>query len=353
MNVANFVQGLAGLMWIALIGAIVFVAYSASRRRSTRGAISLVIGIAIAAGLLSTAAAGLVFIQPEERGVVISALPGSGGVRPTALAPGLNWIVPFFENVVIYPISRQTYTMSGTVSEGQVLGDDSIRARTNDGQEVLIEASVIYAVDVNKVVQVHIAWQNRYQDELVRPLARGIVRDVASQFGVEQIVSTQRGELESEVTRLLNSKLEDNGLSLVDFVLRDIHFTEEYAAAVEQKQIAEQEALRAAFVVQQKEQEAEQARASAKGQADAEVIRAEGDAKAIVIRAQANAEALQLVAEVLSENPDLIQYTYVQNLSDNVQVMLVPANSPYLFNLGQLTTIPTPTPAPTEAPSSP
>lgn len=31
----------------------------------------------------------------------------------------------------------------------------------------------------------------------------------------------------------------------------------------------------------------------------------------------------------------MLQYTYVQNLSDNVKIMLVPANSPYLFPLPQ------------------
>ena len=65
---------------------------------------------------------------------------------------------------------------------------------------------------------------------------------------------------------------------LVDFVLRDIHFSEEYAVAVEQKQIAEQQAQQAKFVVESKKQEAEQARQVAQGQADAAVIAAQGQA---------------------------------------------------------------------------
>ncbi len=50
-----------------------------------------------------------------------------------------------------------------------------------------------------------------------------------------------------------------------DFVLRNIAFSPEYAASVEQKQIAEQLAQQAAFVVQQRKQEAEQARKTARG----------------------------------------------------------------------------------------
>ncbi len=102
--------------------------------------------------VLTTLSAGLVFIQPEERGVVISAVAPEG-YREQALQPGLNWILPFLENVIGYPISRQTYTMSIAPSEGAVSGDDSIAARTSDGQEVSIDASVIFSVDPEKVVQ--------------------------------------------------------------------------------------------------------------------------------------------------------------------------------------------------------
>lgn len=67
-------------------------------------------------------------------------------------------------------------------------------------------------------------------------------------------------------------------------MLRNIAFSPEYAASVEQKQIAEQLAQQAAFVDQQREQEAEQARATARGQRDAAIIFAEDDAEAGVIR---------------------------------------------------------------------
>ena len=146
--------------------------------------------------VLSTVSAGLVFIQPEERGVVISALQPTG-YRVEPLQPGLRWIIPFFESVVIYPISRQTYTMSIAPNEGQVQGDDSIAARTADGQEIFVDASVIYSIDPTKVVQLHIDWQDRYTDELVRPLARGVIRDVVSQYKVEEVVSSKPGRDEA------------------------------------------------------------------------------------------------------------------------------------------------------------
>ncbi len=73
----------------------------------------MIVGTVIVAVLLTTGASSAVFIDPEQRGVVVSALT-PGGYRPEVLTPGLHWIVPFAERVQLYAVSRQTYTMSST-----------------------------------------------------------------------------------------------------------------------------------------------------------------------------------------------------------------------------------------------
>jgi regulator of protease activity HflC (stomatin/prohibitin superfamily) len=332
MNIAVFVKGFATIFWVIVVGAVVFMVVQASRGRTVKRG-GVIIGVLVAVAiLLGTISAGLVFINPQERGVVISALSPSG-YRQQALNPGIHWIVPFAESVVVYPISRQTYTMSIASYEGDIQGDDSIAARTADGQEIFVDASVIYAVNPENVVQVHIEWQDRYGDELVRPQSRGIIRDAVSQFGVEEVYSSKRLDLIQMVTEAMTQKLADNGLILVDFVLRNITFSPEYAASVEQKQIAEQQAQQAKFIVEQRKQEAEQARQVAQGTADAAVIRAKGDAEARIIAAEAEAKALDLLAQALKDKPELLTYQYINKLSPNVSVMFLPSDSPFLFPL--------------------
>ncbi len=182
MNIANLFQGFATLMWFVFFGVLVLVLVRASRNRPIKNASVTLLSVLALAILLTVVSAGLVFIEPQERGVVISALSPTG-YREQALEPGLRWIIPFAERVVRYPISRQTYTMSIAAQEGQIYGDDSITARTADGQEVFIDASVIFEIDPAKVVEVHIRWQDRYANELVRALTRGIIRDAVSQYG--------------------------------------------------------------------------------------------------------------------------------------------------------------------------
>lgn len=357
MDVGIVLRSLSAFLWIAVIGLIVLAVVRATRGRYTKSMSIAILALAIFAVLLTTTAAGLVFIQPEERGVVISAVAPKG-YREEPLQPGLSWIVPFLEKVERYPISKMTYTMSIAPLEGEVQGDDSVTARTSDGQEIFVDASVIFRIDPEEVIVVHIAWQDRYSNDLVRPLSRGVIRDVVSQLRVDEVVSTKRAQMSETINQILGQNLEDNGLVLEDFILRNITFSPEYAASVEQKQIAEQLAQQAKFVVEQRKQEAEQARQVAQGEADAVVIRAEGNAQSIIINAEADAEALRLIAEAIAGDQDLLTYTYIQKLSPNIQAMLLPSDNPFLFPLPtmgppapQVTSTPTPFPTPVPLPT--
>ncbi|KPL79357.1 hypothetical protein ADN00_03265 [Ornatilinea apprima] len=350
MNVASLFQGVSLLAWLAFFLSVIFVVVQASRGKAVKNGRTILIVVAVAAIVLTTLSSGIVFVNPQERGVVISAVAPKG-YREQALTPGLRWIIPFAESVVKYPISRQTYTMSIAPSEGQIFGDDSIEARTADGQKVLVDASVIYQINPEKVIEVHINWQDRYSTDLVRAVSRGVIRDAVSQFGVEDVYSRQRAALTQMISDEMAKSLDDNGLTLVDFVLRNISFSDEYAASVEQKQIAEQQAQQAKFVVEQRKQEAEQARQVAQGKADASVIAAQGDAEARIIQAKAEAEALELIAAALADNPDLLTYQYINQITPNVEVMLLPSNSPFVFPLptmGPQEPAASPTPAPAE-----
>lgn len=345
MNIVDVIRSLAGFAWLGAIGLGILAIARASRNQSAKGISTTVVIVLIIALVLTTLGAGLVYVESNERGVVKTI--SAGGVRPQALDPGLHWILPVVEQVVIYDISNQSYTMSASVSEGQVTGDDSIRARTKDGQEVILDASVIYRIDPQKVVQLHIVWQNNYEDRIVRPEARGIIRDAASQYGVEEVVSTKRLEMVQYITEELRKTMADNNLELLDFVLRDIHFSEEYAAAVETKQIAEQQAQQAKFVVEQKKQEAEQARQIAQGQADAAVIAAQGAAEAQIIQAEAQAKANELIGQSLQANPEILQYQYILKLAPGVQTIFIPSGNQFILplpNTSPTTVIPEITP---------
>ncbi len=186
-----------------------------------------------------------------------------------------------------------------------------------------------------------------------------MIRDIVSQYRVEQVVSSKRDEMVTKITDGMRQKLSENGLLMSNFILRNITFSPEYAASVEQKQIADQLAQQAKLIVEQRKQEAEQARQQAQGVADSAVIRAKGDAESRLIQAEAEARALEFIASALQNNPELLTYQYITKLSPNIQAMLLPSNQPFLFPLptmeapllgGQNLPVPVPTAVPTTTP---
>ena len=342
MNISTLLQGFASFAWIGVVGVLVLIFVRANRSQSAKGLTSLVVVLIVAAILLTSVGAGLVFLQANEYGVVISAF-APNGYRTQALGPGLHLIIPFLESVQKYSIARQTYTMSSTASEGAVQGDDSIQARTKDGQQIFIDASVIYAVDPTQLIALHTVWQNRYEEGVVRPISRAAIRDAVSQYGVEEVVSTKRADLEKTIRDEIQKGLNDNHIIMNDFLLRNIRFSDAYAAAVEQKQVAEQQAQQAKFVVEQKKQEAEQARQTAQGSADAAVIAAKGAAEARLVQADAEAKANDLLSKSLT--PTLLQYQYILKLAPGVQTIFVPSGNQFILplpNTGTTTTTTTP-----------
>ena len=243
-----------------------------------------------------------------------------------------------------------------------------MQARTRDGQIVFVDASVIFAIDPTQTVKVHTLWQSNYVDNLIRPQARGIIRDAVALYDIEDVYSTERAALTIQIAEELAIPMQEGGFVLNDFVLRNIAFSPEYAASVEQKQIAEQLAQQAFFTVEQRKQEAEQARQAAQGQADSIAIRAEGDATALliganaraearIIEASAEAEALALLAAAIKDNPEVLTLEYIQKLAPNINVMLLPADNPFLFPLPEIgpptsATSTTPAAVPTTEPST-
>ena len=202
--------------------------------------------------------------------------------------------------------------------KSMAIAASGLRAQTGrmrDGQEVRIDSSLIFRIDPEQVVAVHIDWQNRYIEDLIRPVMRGFVRTQASQFTLREINSAVRKDLESTLDRIFREHLAEKGFILDRFLLRDITFVAEYAAAIEQKQIALEGE-------EQKLHEAQQVRNLAQGQADATRS-----------TAQAQAEAIKLIGEALKDNPNVLTQLYIEKLSPNIRIMLLPNNAPLLLPL--------------------
>ncbi len=333
MIVARLLSLLGFVFFILLVGYILYTFSERRRNPRVRFRLSVILTLLVLALLSNAIGASVVVIDAGEVGVVFNAITG---LQDTPLMPGMHILIPYINEVYRYSTREQVYTMTKTYAEGEVLGDDSLWSPTIEGLQVGIDSSTRYRIKPEMAPYIHNNFRYDYREILIRPSIRSIVRHYVSQHTVAEIYGPKRAEIQEAITEALRERFEPEGFELLSFDIRNVNFTDEYAKAIEQKQIAQQQAEQMEYVLQREQQEAERKRVEAEGLRDAAITQAEGEARAVKIRAQAEAEALALINEVLSKNPQLLQYKYIEKLAPNVTIMLLPANSPYLFDLQSL-----------------
>lgn len=285
----------------------------------------------IIVGVFSYIRLGINFLEPSEVGVVVSVL-SPGGYNNQVYRSGLHWTIPFLERMDRYSYAWQIYEMTAnpyetnsrnnsnnkstqTTSNMVHVTDTPVKARTADGQEVSVDCSIIYQVEPDQIIRVYIEWQSRYVQDFLRPIARGLIRTQVSQYTAAEVNSSKSLALERDINQQLRIALEDKGFGLERFILRSITFTPEYATSIEQKQIALENALRS-------EHEGDRIRTLARADADA-----------VRIRAESEANALTIISNTLQSNRTLLSYRYIDKLSPQLRVMMVPNNTPFFMNL--------------------
>lgn len=321
------------IIWVALLASVLFMTGQRARRDGVLSALgglihwrTILLFILAFVGTFLTRS--LIFIPPDQVGVVISII-SPNGYRDQPLRSGLHWVPPLLEDVHQYSIAWQTYTMSHTPQEGNRVGDDSITARTSDGQQVSVDSSTIYQIIPEQSIRIHIEWRQRYQEDFIRTIVRGTVRSVISNYTVGEVNSDKRQDVELQINDALRAALLDKGFALDRFVLRNLAFSAEFMAAIESKQVALEGVTRSQY-------EAEQVRELAQGRADQVRFAAQAEADAILLKAEAEAKALRLLAEALNESPDLLSYRYIDKIAPNIRVMLLPSDSPYILPLNEM-----------------
>ena len=321
MVLANMLGFAATLLWLGVIGYVISVVVRRSRHEDTRISLSLLVILVTMALLASLFAAGLVVVDAGEVGVVFNSFTGT---KKEPLSPGIHFVIPYVETVYRYSTLEQSYTMSLSSDEGQIRGDDSLWSPTAEGLQVGIDSSTRYKVNPQRVADIHNNLRD-YNNILVRPAIRSIVRLYVSRNNVTDVYGPKRAEIQSQIEEALRQRFESAGLELLSFDIRNVNFTSEYAKSIEAKQIAQQQAEQMQFVLDKERKEADRKRVEAGGTKDAAIIRAQGDA-----------EALKLISQAVAQNPSLIAYRYIEKLAPNIQVMLLPSGSPFILDMKNL-----------------
>jgi regulator of protease activity HflC (stomatin/prohibitin superfamily) len=256
----------------------------------------------IVAALLVFLSTCLVTVGAGERAVLFSL---HSGVLARQLGEGTHFIVPFVQRPIFYDVRVQTYTMSETNWEGEVRGDDSLSALTSDGQVLKIDISVRFHPDARHVYRLHQRVGPDYVNKIIRPEIRSKTRVIIAEFPVEDVYARQRERVESLIGDSLKRSLSENDLVVDEVLLRNLRFSPAFAGAIEQKQIAQQNAQRMQYVLQRAELEKQQ-----------KILEAQGEARSIELRGRA-----------IAQNARVVQYEYARKIAPNVSAVITDGRS--------------------------
>jgi len=236
---------------------------------------------------------------------------------------GFHVVNPITTRYTCYPATAVMFQTGAEENKKADYWDYMVEIKTSDGQTGNISFNILYSVDPERTVYVRseVAQNDKILNErVVANFSRSIPRNIAALYTADGLYATERAAYSQEVENELRVEFADYGVILKAFELRDVQFSTEYEAAIEQQQIAEEQIQTAEFQTEQKKQEAEQARIAAQGKADSQVIEAKAQAESTVLAANAEAEANRVISASL--NDTILQYEYIKRL--DVKTMLIP-----------------------------
>ena len=211
--------------------------------------VKLVVGGVIALAVIIVVLSSFVVIPAGHTGVVTN----FGAVEARVMSEGLNFKAPFVQNVI---------KIDNRVTKVEV----PFTAASKDLQTVTGSVSVNYRINPNSSALVYQNFGLGVQDTLVVPAIPECIKAVTAQYSAEELI-TKRQTVSEEIKASISEKIQSYGLFIEVFNMTEFNFSEEFNAAIEAKQTAQQNALKAeqdlARIKIEAEQKVEQARAEA------------------------------------------------------------------------------------------
>ena len=207
------------------------------------------------------------------------------------MTDGWHFKVPFIESVV---------DISNKVMKTDVAADSISR----DLQAITSNISINYHLAAENSADIYKRVGLTYEDTLLQPAIQEAVKAVMAKYSAEELI-TNRSVVSSEIGEEIRTKISAYGIIIDEFNLTNFSFSDEFDAAIEAKQIAEQDKIKAATEKEKKTIEAEAAAAektiAAEAEAEAIKTKAEAEAEAIKTKADAQADANKKIRDSLSE----------------------------------------------------
>lgn len=244
------------------------------------------------AGALGFAAYSSVYnVDGGHRAVVFNRLTG---MKPTVYGEGLNFVVPWFERPYVYdirtrPCNLQTLTGS------------------KDLQMVTIGVRVLHRPSPKQLVWIYQHLGMNYDERILPSLMNECAKAVVAKYNANELL-TKREVVSADIRRELVKRASSFNVQLEDVAITHLSFSPEYARAVEAKQVAQQDAERAKYIV----------------------IGAQQEKQTIITRAKGEAQSAILIGQSVKKNPGFMSLRRIDAARDIADIVSSSGNKVYL-----------------------
>ncbi|VEU19826.1 DEKNAAC100643 [Brettanomyces naardenensis] len=256
-------------------------------------AADIIAKLAVPLGITAVLAQSSLYdVKGGERAVIFDRFQG---VKSKVVGEGLNFVIPWLQRPIIYDVRTRPRTINTVTG-------------SKDLQTVSLTLRVLHRPDVQKLPVIYQNLGLDYDERVLPSIGNEVLKTVVAQFDAADLI-TMRETVSKRIWKELERRAEEFNIKLEDVSITHMSFGREFTKAVERKQIAQQDAERAKFLVDKAEQER----------------------KASVIRAEGEAEAAEHISKALAENGDGL--LLIRRIEASKQIATTLSNSPNVVYL--------------------
>lgn len=253
--------------------------------------------IAIPVGLTVSAIQYSMYdVRGGHRAVIFDRLQG---VQQAVIGEGTHFLVPWLQKSILFDVRTKPKNIATNTG-------------TKDLQMVSLTLRVLHRPDVMQLPKIYQNLGIDYDERVLPSIGNEVLKAIVAQFDAAELI-TQREIVSQRIRAELSKRADEFHIKLEDVSITHMTFGQEFTKAVEQKQIAQQDAERARFLVEKAEQERKAAVIRAEGEAESadyisKALSKAGDGLLLIRRLEASKE----IAETLANSPNI---TYLPSKS--------------------------------------